>query len=148
MSASDGFLDELRKRGVVRAGLLYAAGAFALLEFADIAFPRLGFPDGAVNVVLWVGLSGFPLALFASWVIEVRAEPDSGRMRGWLSPATLATSAVLVALGIGVGLVWGGSESTSSSITFDRLPSSFLIVSVFLTSTSRTRSSTRCGKTK
>ncbi len=116
MRGSSGFLDELRKRGVIRTGLLYAAGAFALLEFADIAFPRLGLPDGAVNVVLWVGLAGFPLALIASWVIEVRAERDSGQMRSWFSPATLATSAVLVALGIGMGLVWG-AESRPPSIT-------------------------------
>ena len=39
-------------------------------------------------------------------------------------------------------------RSMSSSITFERLPSSFLIVSVFRTSTSSTRSSTRCGSTK
>ena len=74
MPGGAGFLEELRRRGVLRAALLYAAGAFALLEFADIAFPRLGLPDGAVNVVLWIGLAGFPLTLFASWAVEVRAE--------------------------------------------------------------------------
>ena len=43
---------------------------------------------------------------------------------------------------------WPRRRSMSSSITFERLPSSFLMVSVFLTSTSSTRSSTRCGSTK
>ncbi len=92
------FLEELRKRGVVRAGLLYAACAFALLEFADIAFPRLGLPDGAVNIVLWLGLAGFPLALLASWAIDIRAQRDRGQTRSWLSPATLAASAILIEL--------------------------------------------------
>ena len=39
-------------------------------------------------------------------------------------------------------------RSMSPSITLERLPSSFLIVSVFLTRTSSTRSSMRCGSTK
>ena len=39
-------------------------------------------------------------------------------------------------------------RSMSSSMTFERLPSSRLIVSVFRTSTSSTRSSARCGSTK
>lgn len=63
MSGSHGFLDELRKRGVVRAALLYVAAAFALLEFADIAVPRLGLPDSAVNWVLWIGIPGSPVAM-------------------------------------------------------------------------------------
>ena len=36
-----GFLGELKRRHLVRVAVVYAA-AFALLEFADIAFPRLG----------------------------------------------------------------------------------------------------------
>ena len=90
------FLDELRRRGVVRAALLYAAAAFAVLEFADIAFPRLGLPDTAVNAVLWIGIAGFPVALFASWAIDLRAERDSGRARTWLSPATVAGVVTLI----------------------------------------------------
>ncbi len=110
MTASDGFLDELRKRGVVRAALLYVAAAFAVLEFADIAFPRLGLPDNAVNWVLWIGIAGFPVAMFASWAIELRAERDSGRSKSWVSLATVATALALVGLGVGMGFWWGGSE--------------------------------------
>ena len=36
-----GFLEELKRRHVVRVAVVYVAAAFALLEFADIAFPRL-----------------------------------------------------------------------------------------------------------
>ena len=110
MPRANGFIDELRKRGVVRAALIYAAAAFAILEFADIAFPRLGFPDEAVNVVLWIGIAGFPLVLSAAWAIELRARRDSGRRSRWLSPATVATVLGLIAVGIGMGVWWGGSE--------------------------------------
>ncbi len=110
MAEGSGFLEELRRRGVVRAGLLYAAGAFALLEFADIAFPRLGLPDGAVGAVLWIGIAGFPAALVVAWMVEVRAEPDPGRLKSWLSPTTVFAALVLVGLGVGMGFWWGGSE--------------------------------------
>ena len=37
-----GLFEELKRRKVVRVAVVYAAAAFALLEFAGIAFPRLG----------------------------------------------------------------------------------------------------------
>ena len=49
-------LGQLRQRKVIRVGLIYCAAMFAVLEFADIAFPRLGFSDAAVDAVLIVGL--------------------------------------------------------------------------------------------
>ena len=113
MPELDGFLDELRKRGVVRAALIYAAAAFAALEFADIAFPRLGFPDSTVNIVLWIGIAGFPLALFAAWAIEVRAVRDTGQATRWLSPASIATAAGLVVLGVAMGFWWGGVDEAA-----------------------------------
>ncbi len=115
MSGIDGFFDELRKRGVVRAALLYVAAAFALLEFADIAFRRLGLPDSAVNWVLWIGITGFPIAMFAAWAIEIRAERDSDRTKSWVSPATVATALALVGLGAGMGFWWGGSRDSGES---------------------------------
>lgn len=112
-SVSDGtdFFAQLRQRGVVRAALLYCAAAFAFLEFADIAFPRLGLPESAVSLVLWLGIAGFPVVLVAAWALEIRAQPDSGRMRTWLSPATLGAVAALIGLGVGMGYLWGESGS-------------------------------------
>ncbi len=115
MPGSHGFLDELRKRGVIRAALLYLAAAFAMLEFADIAFPRLGLPDSAVNVVLWIGIAGFPVVLFVAWAVEVRAERDSGRTENWLSPATILTALAFVAIGAGISFWWDGAEDPDVS---------------------------------
>jgi TolB-like protein/tetratricopeptide (TPR) repeat protein len=106
MSRGPALLDELRRRGVVRSALLYAAAAFAMLEFADIAFPRLGLSDRAVDVVLWMGLAGFPVVLIASWAVDLRQQPDGGRGRAWLSPASVIVSALLVAFGIYASLFW------------------------------------------
>jgi TolB-like protein/Flp pilus assembly protein TadD len=107
MEEGHGLLAELRRRKVVRAGVVYGAAAFALLEFADIAFPRIGLPDGAVDVVLWAGLLGLPVVLALAWGLELRAEPASGYAPGWLSVPALATAVVLVGLGLGAGRWWG-----------------------------------------
>ena len=40
MTQAQSLLEQLRRRKVLRAGVLYGAAAFAVLEFADIAFPR------------------------------------------------------------------------------------------------------------
>lgn len=117
MASPDAFLDELRKRGVVRAGLIYAAAAFAVLEFAEIAFPRLGLPDGAVTIVLGIGLAGFPLILGLAWVFDIRAGRDAGVHRRWFAPSTVLTSGLLVALGIGMGVWWGSTGDAPGSET-------------------------------
>ena len=116
MSDGPEFLDQLRKRGVVRAALLYAAAAFAALEFADIAFPRLGLPEGAVAAVLWIGIAGFPIALLAAWAIDLRVERDPGRTRKWLSPATVVGVLALIGFGVGMGYFWGGTEEVSDTM--------------------------------
>jgi TolB-like protein len=111
MSDDRGILEELRKRGVVRAALLYVAGAFAFLEFADIAFPRMGLSDAAVTWVLWGALLGFPVVLVAAWTIELRAQRDSARLERWVSPANVGVMVVLVGLGVAMGFWWGDSEA-------------------------------------
>lgn len=111
MTDGGGFLEELRARGVVRAALLYAATAFAVIEFADIAFPRMGLPDSAVNAVLWIGIGGLPVALLVAWLFDIRAERDSGREKAWLAPSTLAILVVLITSGVGMSLLWDHREA-------------------------------------
>jgi hypothetical protein len=66
-----GFLDELRRRHVVRVTVVYVAVAFAVLQAADLAFPRLGLPDWAVTLVLVLALLGLPLALVLAWAFDL-----------------------------------------------------------------------------
>ncbi len=68
------FLAELRRRKVYQVAAVYAAVAFLIWQVADIAFPSLGLPEGAVGVVLVVTLLGFPFALVLAWAYEVRPE--------------------------------------------------------------------------
>ena len=45
------FFAELKRRKVFRVTAVYGAGAFAVLQVADLAFPRLGLPDWTVTFV-------------------------------------------------------------------------------------------------
>jgi adenylate cyclase len=91
---------------------------FAVLEFADIAFPRLGLPDDAVDVVLWIGIVGFPVVLFAAWAVELRVEADTGRTMSWVSPTTVATVLALAAVGIAMSWWWGGLDEGEGPPSF------------------------------
>ena len=99
----------------MRVGVVYAAAAFAVLEFADIAFPRLGLPDAAVNWVLVLGLAGFPVALVLAWVFDIRRDSQAtgatGRNVPWLSVSAVVSAIALIGLGVAAGRFWGTTGS-------------------------------------
>ena len=65
------FFAELKRRQVFRVMAIYGAASFALIEAADVIFPRLGFPDWTVTLFVWLCLLGFPLALILAWAFEL-----------------------------------------------------------------------------
>ncbi len=86
------FLAELKRRHVVRVGLTYAAVAFAIVQGADLAFPRLGLPDWTITFVLALTLLGLPVALVLAWAYEIT--PDGvRRTEGVVDPAAAAVGA-------------------------------------------------------
>lgn len=68
------FIAELKSRGVYRVAALYCAGAWALLQVADLFFPMLGLPDNAVTLVLLATAIGFPVALLLAWRFDLTAQ--------------------------------------------------------------------------
>src|SRR5688572_29828343 len=91
------FLTELKRRRVVRVALVYGAAAFAVLQAADLAFPRLGLPDWTVTLVLWLTILGLPVALVLSWVFELTpdgvrrtdADAQPSASTAWISARTI-----------------------------------------------------------
>lgn len=65
---------ELRSRGVYRVATIYSAGAWALLQVADVIFPILNLPDWSVSAVLVVAAAGFPVAIVISWLFDMTPE--------------------------------------------------------------------------
>ena len=71
MSRIRNFLEELRRRRVVRVAALYVVGAWLVIQAADLAFPGLHIPESAIRFV-WIGaLIGFPVALIVGWRFDV-----------------------------------------------------------------------------
>ena len=64
------FLAKLKRRGVFQAAALYGTVAFVAIEGADLVFPRLGFSEWTITLVVWVALIGFPIAILLSWKYE------------------------------------------------------------------------------
>lgn len=107
MTVLSKFLEELRRRKVIRVALIYCAAMFALLEFADIAFPRLGLGEAAIDAVLGLGLIGLPAALIASWFFDVA--PSDMAEEGsipWATAKTLIATVGLLAAGVIIGALW------------------------------------------
>ena len=112
------FLDEIRRRKVVRVASVYAAVAYAVAETADLVFPRLLLPDCSVTLVIGLALAGFPLAVVLAWVFDVK---DGGIVRStggagaanadvrprWLTAKTAAVVVLLVLLGVTAGWLAG-----------------------------------------
>ncbi len=68
------FWDELRRRKVVKASLVYLAVAFGILQAADMIFPRLGLPDWTVTFVLILLIIVFILVIVLTWVYDITPE--------------------------------------------------------------------------
>ena len=68
------FFKELKRRNVIRMGLLYIVASWVLLQIADVLFDPLGLPEWAFRLVLGLLMLGFPLALIFAWVFEMTPE--------------------------------------------------------------------------
>lgn len=122
MSENDGLLGEIRRRKVGRVILVYVAAAFAVLEFADIAFPRLGLPDAAINVVLVFGILGLPIAVALAWVFEVKTEnPEKNLSSPLVTIPTVVVALILVMAGVIVGQLWDTNTKSASSVGIPRI---------------------------
>jgi TolB-like protein/Tfp pilus assembly protein PilF len=65
---------ELKRRKVFRVMAVYGAVGFAVIEAAGEIFPRVGIPDWAVTLVVWLTLLGFPIAVVLAWAFESSPE--------------------------------------------------------------------------
>ena len=63
-------LQELKRRGVIRVVLAYLAGAWLLLQIADLALPAYGFSEEAMALLINIVVIGVVPAAILSWVFE------------------------------------------------------------------------------
>ncbi|MEQ8857048.1 MAG: tetratricopeptide repeat protein [Pseudomonadales bacterium] len=67
MNYLQNFLDELRRRRVIRTTTLYVGAVWLLIGLCDVALPLLGAPDWVFPSILWACLIGLPFAAVLSW---------------------------------------------------------------------------------
>jgi TolB-like protein/Tfp pilus assembly protein PilF len=68
------FIQELRRRNVVRVGIAYAVAAWILLQLTDVLVDLLGLPEVAGKYVVLLLLIGFVPALIFAWAFEMTPE--------------------------------------------------------------------------
>ena len=101
-----GFLEELKKRRVVRTAVIYSGGAFAVLQAAELFVDAFSLPDAVFSVIAIACVLGLPAALVMSWAFDVSSEgpTESAASPSWLSGKTIAAGATLLGLGVLLGL--------------------------------------------
>lgn len=65
------FWHELRRRNVIRSLAIYAGSAFIFLEAATIIFPRWGFPDWTIDLVLYLLVLGAFITFIFAWIFDI-----------------------------------------------------------------------------
>ena len=65
------FWEELKRRNVHRSLAIYAGSAFVFLEAATIIFPRWGFPDWTIDLVLYLLILGVFITFIVSWIFDI-----------------------------------------------------------------------------
>lgn len=105
----DSLWDKLKQRNVVRVSIAYAAMSWLLLQFAQIAFEALLFPEWAMRVLVVVLGIGFLIAVVIAWVYQVvpeithEANGEKRRKDRWLQQAV--DFGIIAVLAIAVGLL-------------------------------------------
>ena len=65
---------ELKRRNVFRVGVAYAIVAWLLVEVASVVLPTFKAPEWVMQVLTFLVILGFPLALILAWAFELTPE--------------------------------------------------------------------------
>jgi TolB-like protein len=118
------FVNELRRRHVVRMGLLYVASAFAVLQVSKFFLDLFASPPWIARLLLAALVLLFPLVLALAWRYELTAEglkptadtsADTGT-EGRLARRLTLGSVAAVAMTIAALIVWRATPVGSNVV--------------------------------
>ena len=89
---------ELQKRRVLRTAVLYIAIAWGFAESATFVAESLNAPDWVSMTIVYAFILGFPLAIFLSWMFDVRVERERDTGSGPNRKKTLWLIIILIVL--------------------------------------------------
>ena len=70
-TTSRGFWVQLRRRGVIRAAIVYAVVGWVVIEVASVVLPALNLPAWSVKLVIVLVALGFPMAIIMGWMYDL-----------------------------------------------------------------------------
>jgi adenylate cyclase len=130
------FFAEMKRRKVFRSAALYGAGAFAVLQLADIVFPAVGLPESAITWLVVLCILGLPVAVILAWTFDISADgmhrtemAETAELEAiTMQPRSQRWPAgVLALLGIGllmIGSWWVGVRTSDGGGSSDSVPAS------------------------
>ncbi len=77
------FLEELKRRNVIRVAALYIVASWLILQVADILLDAFEVPSWGMRLLVAILMLGFPIVLLMSWVFELT--PDGLRREADIS---------------------------------------------------------------
>jgi len=104
------FLEELKRRNVIRVAALYVVASWLILQVADILLDAFEVPSWGMRLLVAILILGFPLVLLFSWIFELtpdglRRESDIGRSVDTPSNGRKINILTIVLLLLTVGIV-------------------------------------------
>lgn len=125
------FIEELKKRNVIRVAALYVVASWLILQVGDLIFDAFDVPSWSIRLLIAILILGFPLVLGLSWVFELttdgfvrEAEVDeravrrlNGR-RAYILTAVMLVSAVVILLTKGIGFDAGPDDRSIAVLPF------------------------------
>jgi len=113
---------EVKRRNVLRSLAIYAGTAFIILEAITIIFPRWGFPDWTIDLVLWLLILGAFVNMIIAWFFDITpggiqrtkaleeevVEEKPSSSKGWKAATYIS---LVVIVGLVVLNIIGGPKS-------------------------------------
>lgn len=65
------YLDELKERKVIRAGIGYLVCAWIIIQVLSIVLPELDAPEHSLKIVIIILILGFPNWIMFSWIYDI-----------------------------------------------------------------------------
>ncbi|MFT5520223.1 MAG: hypothetical protein ACI9IA_000813, partial [Enterobacterales bacterium] len=87
---ANSFFTELKRRNVFKVGVAYLVLAWVVIQVTDSAVPALNMPEWMNTVVFFLGIIGFPFAIFFAWAFEVT--PEGIKKESEIAPEDSITS--------------------------------------------------------
>ena len=68
------FLEELKRRNVIRVAIAYGVAAWFVLQLADVVLENIGAPEWVMQTIMLVLAAGLPLVIIFAWAFEMTPE--------------------------------------------------------------------------